>query len=191
MQQNSALINRLITVTGLGSAALIGWMNLVDARQFHVHLPNYEIPDFMAGGYDVAYLVSLRQALTGSPEAADVLRHMHLAADMVSPLLLGVFMALMIIRHLTGSVLLGRVMQRTHILLLLLLPAGFVISDYAENITSLMFFPPSNPGEPLASQMAAILPWLTSFKFLFIAVVALLLIRQFLMIRIANRAEKS
>lgn len=191
MQHSSALINRLITFSGLGSAALIGWMNLVDAKQFHAHLPHYEIPDFMAGGYDAAYIINLREALTGSPEAGAVLRNMHLAADMVSPLVLGVFMALMIIRYLTGSKLFGRVLQRAHIMLLLLLPAGFVISDYAENITSLMYFPPSDPGEPLASKMASLLPWLTSFKFLFITVVALLLIRQFLMIRIANQAEKS
>ena len=190
-RHKSPLVNRLITVTGLASAALIGWMNLVDAEHFHALLPNFEIPDFMAGGYDVAYLVSMREALKGATEAADVIRHMHLTADMVSPLMLGLFMGLLILRHITGSVLFGRVMTSGHILLLLLLPAGFVVSDYAENIVSLMYFPPSEPSEPLASQLASVLPWLTSLKFLFIAIVALLMVRQFLMIRIANKAEKS
>ena len=82
-------------------------------------------------------------------------------------------------------------MTSSHILLLLLLPAGFVVSDYAENIVSLMYFPPSEPSEQFASQLASVLPWLTSLKFLFIAIVALLMVRQFLMIRIANKAEKS
>jgi len=190
-RHKSPLVNRLITATGLASATLIGWMNLVDAEQFHALLPNFEIPDFMAGGYDVAYLAALREALKGATEAADVIRHMHLTADLVSPLMLGLFMGLLIIRHITGSVLFGRVMQQSQIMLLLLLPAGFVVSDYAENIVSLMYFPPSEPTEPLESQLATVLPWLTSLKFLFIAIVALFMVRQFLMIRIANKAEKS
>ena len=190
-RHKSPYINRSITVTGLVSAALIGWMNLVDAEHFHALLPNFEIPDFMAGGYDVAYLFSLREALKGATEAADVIRHLHLTADMVSPLMLGLFMGLLIIRHITGTVLFGRVMERGHILLLLFLPTGFIVSDYAENIVSLMYFPPSDPSEPLATQIAIVLPWLTSVKFLFIAIVALLMLRQFLMIRIARKTEKT
>jgi hypothetical protein len=181
----------MMALSGGLSALLLLWMNVVDMRHFQAALPNFDIPDFMAGGYGSAYLASLRLALNGAPDAAQTLRTMHIMADLVLPLSLSVFIALVMLCFLEGSTLFGCVLQPQHIRGLLVLPAVYAIVDYAENAASLLYFPPSEPSDLQIRWIETVLPWLTASKFMVLAIIAVLLLRHVLLIRLSGKDTQS
>lgn len=184
-------LNRLIALSGALSALLLVWMNAVDMRNFQAALPHYAIPDFMAGGYDSAYLASLRLALGGAPDAAQTLRTMHMTADLILPVTLSVCLALVMLRFLSGSTLFGRVLRPAHVRALLVLPAVYAIVDYAENAASLLYFPPSEPSDLQIRWIETLLPWLTASKYMALAIIAVLLLRHMLLIRLSGKDTQS
>jgi hypothetical protein len=177
-------LNRAILGSGAVSALLFGRMFLFDApaftKAFPEKGPQWAMPDTLFLGYDQAYLQNLRMAMNDLPDAIQTIRAMHLGTDMLLPLFLGVFLGLLLVRFMTGTFFFGCNLTRRHILILLLLPLGYVICDYAENISSLLFFQPSQPSPQLQDQLSAALPWFTRLKFMCLAVTALILLRQFL-----------
>ncbi len=186
------VLNRAIMGCGAVSALLFGRMFFFDATAFAQVFPQagpqWSMPDFLFSGYDTVYLQNLRNALENAPEAAQAMRSMHLGADLLFPLVFGLFLGLLIVRYMTGAVLFGRVMTRRHVLVLLVLPLGYGISDYAENITSLLYFQPSQPSVTLQHQLSSVLPWCTGLKFMFITVIAIILLRPFLFHRFISKS---
>ena len=61
--------------------------------------------------------------------------------------------------------------------MLLTLPIAYVFIDYAENIVSLMLFPPALPAPGTANVLAEALAWLTRLKFVALVIAGILILR--------------
>lgn len=161
--------------TGLLAAVLLAYLNLHDARLFASLTMNRTIPDSDLQA-SPASLLALRDYLATRPEAADVLRSMHLYPDLLLPAVLTTFLALLIRRLTPGAV----VFRRPAEMLLpgfLVIPLVYGLADYVENAVSLMFFPPATPTTALAGTLAVLLFWATRVKFLAATVAALIILR--------------
>ncbi|MDH4414016.1 MAG: hypothetical protein QE484_11955 [Rhizobium sp.] len=165
----------LLWGSGVVSALLLAWMHFGFARPFAeltggVAMPDLDIESTGQG------ILSLRSLLEGRPEAAELLRAMHLGPDLLLPVVLGLFLFLLMRRAAPGAHLYGRPAE--HLLpVLLALPIAYVVVDYAENITSLMLFPPASPAPDAASLFAEAHVWLTRLKFAVLVISGILVLR--------------
>lgn len=151
-------------LTGLVSAGLLTLMNLRDAALFASLTHGRTIPDSDFSSTRES-LLALKEYLVARPDAADVLRAMHLQADLVLPAMLTVFLLLLIRRLAPGAVVYGRPAESL-LPVAMVFPILYGLSDYAENVISLMLFPPATPTPATAALLADALTWATRMKFL-------------------------
>jgi hypothetical protein len=165
----------LLWGSGVLSAGLFAWMNLGFARPFAELTGGVAMPDLDLESTGQGIL-SLRTLLEARPEAAELLRAMYVGPDLILPACLGLFVVLLMRRIAPGAGLYGRPAERL-LPALLALPIAYVLVDYAENILSLMLFPPSSPAPGTASLMAEALSWLNRLKFAVLIISGLLVLR--------------
>ncbi|MBA4799240.1 MAG: hypothetical protein H2043_17725 [Rhizobiales bacterium] len=165
----------LLWASGALSAALLGWMNLSFALPFTGLTGGRAIPDLDIESTGQG-LLALRSLLETRPEAADLLRAMHLGPDLVLPAILGLFLVLLMRRVAIGAGLYGRPAERL-LPFLLALPIGYILVDYLENLASLMLFPPASPAPGTATLLAEALSWLTRLKFAALVISGILILR--------------
>lgn len=165
----------LLWASGALSVGLLAWMNLGFALPFAGLTGGRAMPDLDIEGTGQG-LLALKSLLETRPEAAELLRAMHLGPDLLLPASLAVFLFLLTRQVATGASLYGRPAERL-LPVLLALPTAYVLVDYLENITSLMLFPPATPAPATASLMADALSWLTRLKFAALVISAILVLR--------------
>lgn len=165
----------LLWASGAISAVLLGWMNLGFVSRFAELTGGRAMPDLDIESTGQG-LLALKSVLEARPEAADLLRAMHLGPDLVLPAVLGLFLVLLMRRAVSGAGLYGRPAERL-LPALLALPTAYVVVDYAENVVSLMLFPPSVPTPETASLLAEALAWLTRLKFAALIISGILVLR--------------
>ncbi len=170
-----------LLLTGLISAALLFWINMHDAAEFAALTHGRTIPDSDFSS-TAESLLALKDYLGTRPEAAELLRSMHLRADLVLPATLALFLLLLIRRLVPGAIVYGR-QASTLLPIMMVFPILYGFSDYAENVLSLLLFPPAVPTPATAALLADALSWATRLKFLAVSisgvVVARLLIARF------------
>lgn len=165
----------LLWGSGILSAGLFAWMNLGFTSPFFVLAGKRTIPDLDING-TAQSLLGLKKVLENRPEAADLLRSMHLGPDLLFPAVFALFLFLLMRRVVPGASLYGRPAERL-MPILLALPVAYGLIDYVENVTSLMLFPPSLPASGTEVLLAEALVWLTRLKFLFLVVSGILILR--------------
>lgn len=165
----------VLWLTGLASAVLLAFMTLRDAPRFAALSQGRSIPDADVNATPES-LLALKTYLVTRPEAADVLRTMHLVPDMALPVILAVFLALLIYRLAQGATVYGRPAERL-LGLFLVMPILYGLSDYSENGLSLALFPPADPSPATAAMLANSLFWATRLKMLALTVSAVIAIR--------------
>ena len=165
----------MLWATGAVSAVLLAYMNLHSARLFATLTRDRALPDSDLQATPESLLL-LRDDLVSKPEAADVLRSMHLYPDMLLPAVLTVFLVLMIRRLAPGAIIYRRAAE-TLLPALLVPPILYGLSDYFENAVSLLFFPPASPSTSLLGTLATLLFWATRIKFLAVTIAGIIVLR--------------
>lgn len=165
----------LLWASGVFSAALLVWMNLGFAWSFSELTGGRAIPDLDIESTGQG-LLALKMVLESKPDAAVLLRNMHLGPDLVLPATLGLFIVLLMRRVASGASLYGRPAERL-LPALIALPVVYVVVDYAENIVSLLLFPPASPAPGTAGLLAEALSWLTRLKFAALVIAGILVLR--------------
>ena len=151
-------------LTGAVSVGLLALMNLRDAALFASLTHGRTIPDSDFSSTRES-LLALKDYLGTQADAADVLRAMHLQADLVLPATLTIFLFLLLRRLAPGAVIYGRPAENL-LPLLLMFPVLYGFADYSENVLSLLLFPPAQPQPATAAFLADALSWATRMKFL-------------------------
>lgn len=162
-------------LTGLASAGLLLLMNLRDAALFASLTHGRTIPDSDISSTRES-LLALKDYLGTRPDAAEALHAMHLQADLFLPAMLTAFLLLLIRRLVPGTIVYGRAAESL-LPLMLVFPILYGFSDYAENIVSLMLFPPATPTPAYAALLADALTWATRMKFLAITIAGVIVAR--------------
>jgi hypothetical protein len=165
----------LLWASGALSVLLLGWMNLGFVSRFADLTGGRAMPDLDIESTGEG-LLALKAVLETRPEAAELLRAMHLGPDLFLPAVLGLFLVLLMRRVAPGAGLYGRPAERL-LPALLAVPIAYVMVDYAENIASLMLFPPSLPRPETANLLAEALAWLTRLKFATVVISGILILR--------------
>ena len=165
----------LLWGSGIVSVGLLAWMNLGFARPFAGLTGGRAMPDLDIET-TAQSLLGLKDVLENRPEAADLLRSMHLGPDLLLPAVLALFLFLLMRRVAPGASLYGRPVERL-MPILLALPVAYGVIDYIENITSLLLFSPSLPASGTEVLFAEALVWFTRLKFLFLVVSGILILR--------------
>ena len=165
------------SLLGLLAVGLVATMWLGYIFPLRALAPGLDAPDAKFSGYDRATIEALRQAYVQTPAAGDILRAMHLGPDLLLPLVLALLLGGAMLVLMPGQMFYNRLLSRKHAVYACLLPLGFMIADYAENIVSLMYFPPATPDQAQIDQLAGLMPWLTSLKFMFLMISALVTAR--------------
>jgi hypothetical protein len=165
----------LLWGSGILSAGLLVWMNLGFATPFADLTGGRPMPDLdiETTGQSMLSLLSL---LEGRTEAAELLRAMHFGPDLVLPASLGLSIVLLMRGLAPGAGLYGRPAERL-LPMLLAVPIAYSVVDYAENVVSLLLFPPSSPAPGSASLLAEALSWLTRVKFAALFIAGILVLR--------------
>jgi hypothetical protein len=162
-------------LTGVVSAGLLALMNLRDAALFASLAHGRTIPDSDISSTRES-LLAMRDYLGTKPEAAELLRAIHLQADLVLPAVLTIFLFLLIRRLVPGAVVYGRPAESL-LPFMLVFPFLYGFADYSENVTSLMLFPPAAPTPALAAFLADALSWATRLKFLAVTIAGVIVAR--------------
>lgn len=165
----------LLWASGALSAVLLVWMNRSFASPFAELTGGRAMPDLDIESTGEG-LLTLKAVLETRPDAAELLRAMHFGPDLVLPAVLGLFLVLLMRRVAPGAGFYGRPAARL-LPALLAVPIAYVIVDYAENIASLMLFPPSLPLPDTANLLAEALAWLTRLKFATVVISGILILR--------------
>jgi len=165
----------LLWGSGTLSAVLLLWMNLSFAWPFAESTGGRVMPDLNIESTGQG-LLALKALLETRPEAAELLRSMHLGPDLLLPAVLGLFLILLMRGVAQGASLYGRPAERL-LPALIALPITYVLVDYSENIVSLILFPPSMPLPETASLLAEALAWLTRIKFAALVISGILILR--------------
>lgn len=165
----------LLWGSGVVSALLLAWMNLSFAWPFAELTGGRAMPDLDIESTGQG-LLALKAVLESKPDAAALLRSMHLGPDLLLPATLGLFLVLLIRRAALGASLYSRPAARL-LPALLALPIAYVVVDYAENVVSLLLFPPSVPAPGNADLLAEAHAWLTRLKFAALVISGILALR--------------
>lgn len=150
-------------------------MALRDAPRFAALTMGRTIPDGDLNATPES-LIALKLYLESRPEAADLLRTMHLVPDMALPAVLTLFLILSIRRLAQGAIVYRRP-AHTLLGIFLAVPLLYGLADFVENGLSLALFPPAEPSPSLAAMLANALFWATRLKMLSLSISALIVIR--------------
>ncbi len=162
-------------LTGLLSAGLLALMTLRDAALFASLTQGRTIPDFDVSSTRES-LLALRDYLATRPEAAELLRAIHLQGDLVLPAALTIFLFLLTRRLAPGATVYSRPAENL-LPVLLIFPVLYGFADYSENVVSLLLFPPAMPQPSAAAFLADALSWATRMKFLAVTIAGVFVAR--------------
>lgn len=158
------------------SIGLLAYMMLVIGPEFEA-LVHLTMPDFRLMGYLPADVVVLSKVLATSPEAAGMLRGLHLFPDLLFPACYGAVSWLLLQRHARGATVFHKPLAGFRFWIVVLTPVAYALFDYAENIAGLMLFPPAVPQAGHAAFLGDILPFLTRAKGMLFFVTLILVLR--------------
>nr|WP_316652611.1 hypothetical protein [uncultured Gellertiella sp.] len=158
------------------SITLLACMIVVTGPQFEA-LVHLQIPDFRLTGYERADVDAVMVALNGSPEAARLLRFLHLVPDMLLPAFYAGLCLMLLVRFSPGATVFHKPLSGFRWYLVLAVPVAYALFDYAENAVSLLLFPPATPTGDMARLLAGILPFLTRTKAMLFFIALILVLR--------------
>jgi hypothetical protein len=167
---------RALWLTGLASLCLFAINGLWFPWRFGLELPHAVMPDKDVFATPES-LLHLRERLAGNEAAASLLKTMHLTTDMVFPLVFAGFLFLLLRFLLPSARWRGAHLPGWLASALLALPFLYMASDYAENISCLLLFPPAEPSAGLASLLAFLLPWMIRLKLMFVTITGVIVLR--------------
>lgn len=171
----------LATIT----AGLAGFMLFQVEPAFRA-MTRLPILDFRLEGYEQADVLKLVEAVKQAPEAATILRSLHLGPDLFFPAAFAVLALMLIARFAPGSVVFHKPMTGWRLAIALAAPLLYAVSDYAENIFSLMLFSPAAPDADRAADLVRWLPLATRMKAMFFFI-SLILALRFVLFRDAGK----
>jgi hypothetical protein len=168
---------RLIGALAAVCIALFVWSYIGFALPFRAAAGGRDVLDIRIGGYDSADVVGMLEYLRDHPDAASILRSLHLGPELVLPALLAVLLFLLLRIARPGGSFFGRALPAIVIAALFFLPVLYAAADYAENVASLTLFPPATPSDGTVAFFVWLLPLLTRLKFAMLAIILILLAR--------------
>lgn len=171
----------LATIT----AGLAGFMLFQVEPAFRA-MTRLPILDFRLEGYEQADVLKLVEAVKQAPEAATILRSLHLGPDLFFPAAFAALALMLIARFAPGSVVFHKPMTGWRLAIALAAPLLYAVSDYAENIFSLMLFSPAAPDADRAADLVRWLPLATRMKAMFFFI-SLILALRFVLFRDAGK----
>ncbi len=166
------------------AAGLAGYMISQVGPAFEL-LTGLSIPDFRLSGYEAGDVQRLLAAVQASPEAGVLLRSMHLGPDLIFPGAYGLLCALLIGRFAPDVMVFHKPMTGWRLALAVAVPVLYAMADYAENIVSLMLFPPSMPDAGRVALLVNVMPFATRLKAM-LFFISLILALRFLLFRDAG-----
>ena len=184
-------LNAYLVAAGFLAAVTLGMLAVMAfgfAPRFQA-LTHLQIPDLRLAGYEAADVKLLMSALEASPEAAALLRRMHLLPDMIFPAAYAALAVLLLVRHAPGAMVFHKPLAGYRLGLVLAAPIAYAAADYAENIISLMLLPPAMPDGALSDRLIEALPLATRAKAM-LFFVTLILVLRFTLFR-ERQAEKT
>lgn len=168
-----------LLVAGFLAATSIGLLLhiiVVTGPEFQ-HLASMPMLDFRLTGYEPADVGAMIVALRQSPEAADLLRTMHLLEDMLLPASYTALALMVLARYAPGSTVFHKPLTGYRTGIVLAMPLLYAFADYTENLSSLLIFPPANPSPGTMTYLADVLPAATRLKAMFFFVTLILMLR--------------
>lgn len=169
------------------SLGMLAVMGLRIEPAFHA-LTGLSIPDLRLGGYETADVKALIAALAQSPEAAAMLRGMHLGADLAFPLAYGLLCLMLLARFAPGATVFHKPVAGIRLVAMLAMPVLYMAADYVENIASLMLFPPALPAPDRLALLTDLLPLATRAKAM-LFFISLILVLRFTLFREAGKTN--
>lgn len=157
------------------AAGLAGFMIFQVGPAFEA-LTRLPILDFRLAGYEEADVARLVAAVKTAPAAATLLRDMHLGPDLLFPAAYAALGLMLIARFAPGTQVFHKPMSGWRLIAALAMPLLYAVSDYAENIVSLMLFDPSAPADKV-QHLSGWLPLATRLKGMFFFITLILALR--------------
>lgn len=152
-----------LTATSIG---LLAHMGLILAPAFEA-MTRLRLPDARLTGYEAADVAALAAALRHSPEAAALLRNLHLVPDMIFPAAYTLLVLMLLARFAPGVTVFHKPLGGFRLWIVLAVPLLYAACDYAENGISLILFPPAAPLPETVERLSGILPLTTRAKAMF------------------------
>lgn len=175
----SGKISPFWIVVGFLIATCIGLllhMGLVILPLFK-ELTRLTVPDARLAGYEAAHVSAVLEALRHSPEAAALLRGLHLIPDMIFPAAY-TLLALMLLRRFAPRVtVFHKPLAGYRLWIVFATPVLYAVCDYAENAISLMLFPPAMPTPETIERLTGLLPLATRAKAMFFFITLIFMLR--------------
>lgn len=175
----SGKISPFWIVVGFLIATCIGLllhMGLVILPHFS-ELTRLTVPDARLAGYEAADVSVVLEALRQSPEAASLLRGLHLIPDMIFPAAFTLLALMLLARFAPGVTVFHKPLAGYRLWIVLAMPVLYAVCDYAENSISLMLFPPAMPSPESVERLQGILPLTTRAKGMFFFITLIFMIR--------------
>lgn len=157
------------------TAGLAGYMVFQVGPAFAA-LTHLQILDFRLAGYEQADVVRLVDAIRAAPAAAGLLRAMHLGPDLVFPAAYALLGLMLIGRFAPGRMVFHKPMSGWRLGAALAMPLLYAVSDYAENIISLLLFAPTVAADEV-TRLSGWLPLATRLKGMFFFISLILALR--------------
>lgn len=158
------------------SVGLLAHMGLVMVPAFH-DLTGQTMPDARLTGYEPADVVAVADALRQSPEAAALYRGLHLIPDMIFPAAFALLSLMLLGKYAPGVTVFHKPLSGYRLWIVFAVPVLYAACDYAENIMSLLLFPPASPTPEAFDRMTGILPLATRAKAMFFFISLIFVLR--------------
>lgn len=158
------------------SVGLLLHMALVIAPAFEA-MTRLTLLDARLTGYEAADASAVAAALRQSPEAAALMRGLHLVPDMIFPAAYALLAILLLGRFAPGVTVFHKPLGGYRLAIVLAMPVLYAACDYAENGISLTLFPPAVPSPETAERLSGLLPLATRAKAMFFFVSLIFLLR--------------
>ncbi|MBX4939837.1 hypothetical protein [Rhizobium binae] len=160
MKAGSGLPLWIIALLAALCLAVLAWTTFGFVVPFK-HETGQAVLDTYFAGYDESAVFHMQKLLDENETAAKLLNAMYFGPELIFPALLTALLFLVLLRLGPVGSWFGRSLHPLIAKAVYLLPFIYGISDYGENIASLIAFGDS-PSADLAAQL---LPWMTRLKF--------------------------
>ncbi|MBX4952440.1 hypothetical protein [Rhizobium binae] len=160
MKAGSGLPLWIIALLAALCLAVLAWTTFGFVVPFK-HETGQAVLDTYFAGYDESAVFHMQKLLDENETAAKLLNAMYFGPELIFPALLTALLFLVLLRLGPVGSWFGRSLHPLIAKAVYLLPFIYGISDYGENIASLIAFG-DNPSAGLAAQL---LPWMTRLKF--------------------------
>ncbi|MBX4930031.1 hypothetical protein [Rhizobium binae] len=160
MKAGSGLPLWIIALLAALCLAVLAWTTFGFVVPFK-HETGQAVLDTYFAGYDESAVFHMQKLLDENETAAKLLNAMYFGPELIFPALLTALLFLVLLRLGPVGSWFGRSLHPLIAKAVYLLPFIYGISDYGENIASLIAFGDS----PSAGLAAQLLPWMTRLKF--------------------------